>query len=406
MTRVYTTLRIAFLSCFIAYSVVEADVILKVTGDNVNLRAIADGESEVVSQVSRGAILYADKFEGGNWVEILVPVDVAVWVYADLVRDDIVAVSKLSVRSGPGINYRTIGMLLKGEKVISHGILNGWLKITAPTNCRVWISSKYVELANATPKQVVVKPVEQPIIKPVVVSVPKLKPVMQTIVMPPPPKVVVNPVIKPAIELETKPASKSMVPPAPVVSKAIEQVKPTVVVAPVGLVKPVEKTMKPLVIEPEVDITIIEPEIAKVEVKELVDEAVVDEVIAIVEQVDVVESEFVEPIVVTTVKEDKYAFINKNDLPEGIDYRSLVLSMSQGKVVVLSGRLKRAGRILRCKPSSYRLVGSAASSYIISEDYNLQKYLGATVKVTGKSYRIQGVRDMVVSVDDITIIHE
>ncbi len=162
MKRIYTALLMVVLVLCCVNSFVMACVPLKVTGDHVNLRAIADGESEVVAQVSRGDIVYADSMPGSNeWVKIAIPAGKTVWVYSELVKNNVVSVSRLSVRSGPGINYRTVGMLNKGERVVPHGVLHGWLKIDAPERCRVFISNKYViPVAGAETANVVKKTVE------------------------------------------------------------------------------------------------------------------------------------------------------------------------------------------------------------------------------------------------------
>ncbi len=104
------------------------------------------------------------------------------------------------------------------------------------------------------------------------------------------------------------------------------------------------------------------------------------------------------------VEVDKYESIDTNNIPEDIELDSLVLSMSQGSEVTLTGKLKRAGRILRRRPSRYRLMGDTANCYVISENDNLEKLLGAVVTLTGRAYWVQGVRDMVISIDDIKMI--
>lgn len=494
MTRAYATLRIAFLSCFIAFSVVDADVILKVTGDNVNLRAIADGESEVVSQVSRGTILYADKFFGEDWVSVAVPAGVAVWVYAELVRNDIVAVSKLSVRSGPGINYRTVGMLLKGEKVISHGTLNGWLKISAPKNCRVWISNKYVELADFTVEKTVVKPVEKPEIKPI--PKPVVKPVTKPIAVTRP-EIVAKPIEPTAKPIESivddnspdgelpdgkdwlaeptlqkdfiqsnlgqkdegeckvgSMSQKQLATPVEVVSikepkvdesvaelvsmstvdeleqlaekpfielvsetaceeEPVEGVVDDIAISTVSEVISIpEKVVMPVIIDNEIrniepdetvvvsvaeEVTTVEPVVVadeQPEPVEVITESVSTEIVS-------VEDGIVDPEIVEIVTVDKYASIDTNNIPAGIDISRLVLSMPQGNEVVLSGKLKRAGRVLRRRPSRYRLISSIENCYVISEKNNLDEFLAESISITGRSYWLQGIRDMVVVIDNI-----
>lgn len=123
---------------------------MRVTGDRVNLRAAPDDTSEVVSQASRGDTLLGGEPEG-EWVAVFPPDAVDLWVYAELVKDGVVAVSKLRVRSGPGISYRAVGRLTKGSKVAIRGRKEEWLKIAPPPGCLLWINRRYVELAAPTP---------------------------------------------------------------------------------------------------------------------------------------------------------------------------------------------------------------------------------------------------------------
>lgn len=579
MIRGYAFFRIAFFSCLIASSVAYSEILLKVTGDDVNLRAVADGESEVISQVSRGTILHADEMGAGEWVEVSVPAGTYVWTYAELINKDIVAVSKLSVRSGPGINYRTVGMLFKGDKVVLHGTEKSWMKIDAPASCRVWVNSKYVELTDSVPtpvesvvNPVVAPPVIEPVAEPPIVIASKpvddpvvqpfielpvieiSKPVVASIVVEPPitvvntpvlqpiaepTVVVVEPVVEPIVEVPivaikpvvmpitkpfieqpvlviSKPVVKPVVEPPvdvpelePLALSKPEAIAPVVVITPVIVIAPVQPIAEPVkpiveevvvvqpiieivevVIEPppvvEVVEVVIEPppviEIVEVvkpvvavepvvetvfipagklsrpivatssrgeKVDDLVRElgdmpvavpepvaAPVSEVVAMPEIVllptfNSSKTDVVEPVAITqpvpvtakpvkaTYKSYRYSgvkpvkaprrkvkqyhSVDTNNIPQSIDVSRLVSSMEQGKMVVLNGKLKRAGRTWR-RPSEYRLVGAgrrSASCYVVCENVDLDDLLGTTVTVSGKSYWVQGVRDMVVWVTDI-----
>jgi SH3-like domain-containing protein len=118
---------------------------VRVTGDNVNLRAKPLPEAEVVSQVNEGAVLVAEDYPGPEWVKIVPPEEVDLWVYSELVRDEAIAVSKVRVRAGPGINYSSVGFLTKGEKVTVRGTMGEWSKIRPPAGSFLYISGDYVE---------------------------------------------------------------------------------------------------------------------------------------------------------------------------------------------------------------------------------------------------------------------
>ena len=129
-------------------SVSMAENRVRVTGERVNLRSGPGTGSEVISQVSAGEILGVDGIEG-EWTRVVPPEGVNLWVYGELIQDGIVAVPKLMVRGGPGINYKAVGHLVEGNKVTIRGEHTGWLSIAPPPGCHLWIHSAYVENAAA-----------------------------------------------------------------------------------------------------------------------------------------------------------------------------------------------------------------------------------------------------------------
>jgi len=119
---------------------------MKVNGDNVNLRAGADSNKEVVCQASYDDILYAaGKDESGKWFRVLPPKGTKLYVYEKLIQDGKVSVKTLNVRSGPGINYTKMGEVLRGQDVKVIDQRNEWLAIVPPDNCYLWISTDYLE---------------------------------------------------------------------------------------------------------------------------------------------------------------------------------------------------------------------------------------------------------------------
>jgi len=143
---------------------------MRVTANNVNLRAGPDLRAEVVSQASEDDILMAGRVKD-EWVQIQPPPDVSFWVYGELVKRSEVAVSRLQVRSGRGINYRSVSKLNKGTQLDIRGIKGEWLKIAPPKGSSLWISRKYVE-------EFVEEPVVKTIVKPVIEKKP-VKPVIE-----------------------------------------------------------------------------------------------------------------------------------------------------------------------------------------------------------------------------------
>jgi len=125
---------------------------VRITADHLNLRAGPNAQAEVVGQVERGAVLMAGDAQG-DWLPITPPNTVVVWVFSQLVRDGEASVSPVLVRAGPGINYREVGRLQKGDKVTVKGASASgeWLKIAPPADCILWINSKYAEPASAHP---------------------------------------------------------------------------------------------------------------------------------------------------------------------------------------------------------------------------------------------------------------
>jgi len=118
---------------------------VRVTGQRVNLRAKADLNAEVVGQMSDGDILTAKSFPG-EWVEVVPPPGIDLWVHGDFIRDNRVAAKKLHVRGGPGINYSVVGELHRGDTIVRRGDFGEWLKIEPPSGSSLWVNRALVEL--------------------------------------------------------------------------------------------------------------------------------------------------------------------------------------------------------------------------------------------------------------------
>jgi SH3-like domain-containing protein len=127
-----------------------ADVTVRVTGDRVNLRARPEADAEVVGQVDTGSRLTARSLQG-DWVEVAAPDTVDGWVHREFVEEGTVRAARLNVRGGPGVNYREIGFLIRGDPVSVRATFGDWLKIAPPANASLWVHREFIQ-ASALPK--------------------------------------------------------------------------------------------------------------------------------------------------------------------------------------------------------------------------------------------------------------
>jgi hypothetical protein len=118
---------------------------LRVTADRVILRASPHAEGEIVGQVMAGDVLAATELPGTqSWIRVAAPPSVDLWVYAELIRDGRIAVNKVQVRGGPGIQFQRVGELARGDAVTVRGTVGDWARIAPPEGCHLWIHRDFV----------------------------------------------------------------------------------------------------------------------------------------------------------------------------------------------------------------------------------------------------------------------
>jgi len=190
---------------------------VKVLKNNCNLRAKALVTSEVVGQVSENDILAA-KMIDKEWVEVVPPASVDLWVLGDYVKDGAINCSqKVNVRAGAGINFNIVGQLPQGEKVEVRGTHAEWVKIAPSPACSLWISRSLVSEVTLT----YVEPakLEQAKVEPVkLMPAPAPAPVPAVAIVPPSKP---EPEVKPPIPLP-KPAALIAPAPSPAPAQAGE----------------------------------------------------------------------------------------------------------------------------------------------------------------------------------------
>ena len=131
-----------------ASTMLSAQTPVRVTADNVNLRAKALLTSEVVVQARYDERLSAFEI-GEEWVEVAAPAAADLWVTKSFVQTpaNTIGANRVNVRAGPGINYNVVCTLALGDVVEPRGEeVAEWLKIAPPASARLWISREYVEI--------------------------------------------------------------------------------------------------------------------------------------------------------------------------------------------------------------------------------------------------------------------
>ena len=106
-----------------------------VAGDRVNVRAAAQGESQVLGQLDSGARGSLAGPADDAWVKVFLPESFDVWIYAPLVKDAgggrrEVGVKRAQLRAGPGLQHASVGMADRGEALEVRGTSGEWVRVS------------------------------------------------------------------------------------------------------------------------------------------------------------------------------------------------------------------------------------------------------------------------------------
>lgn len=132
----------------------QAQTALRVTANNVNLRAKPSLEnSEVLAQAQYDDRLTAYEI-GDEWISIAPPTTLDVWVSKAYVQQpqNTIGAPRVNVRAGPSINYNIVDTLDLGTPVDPREEVSDWLKIAPPATTRIWIHRDFVEILADTPQ--------------------------------------------------------------------------------------------------------------------------------------------------------------------------------------------------------------------------------------------------------------
>lgn len=137
----------------------DAAVKVKVTGDRVSLRAVPDTNAVLLGRATIGDELVLRDNNNPEWVGVLPPEPIDLWVSSEFVSNKTVRTELLNIRSGPSLSHSVVGTASSGTVLNVRGEIAQWLKIAPTSNTTVWINRKYVD----APGSVVVESVAVPI---------------------------------------------------------------------------------------------------------------------------------------------------------------------------------------------------------------------------------------------------
>jgi len=122
---------------------------VKVTGDRVSLRAEPNTNAVLVCRTMLGDELALKDNNNPEWVGVLPPESVDLWVSNEFVSNKTVRTELLNIRSGPSLSHSVVGTASSGTVLNIRGEISQWLKIAPTSNTVVWINRKYVEAPGA-----------------------------------------------------------------------------------------------------------------------------------------------------------------------------------------------------------------------------------------------------------------
>lgn len=117
----------------------------RVTANKVRMRAKADLDSHIISQLTKNDLLLVVG-EEGEFYAVEPPKETKAYVFRSYVLDDVVEANKVNVRLEPNPEAPIIGQLEAGVKVQSQICANNhkWLEIAVPANSRFYVSKEFV----------------------------------------------------------------------------------------------------------------------------------------------------------------------------------------------------------------------------------------------------------------------
>jgi uncharacterized protein YgiM (DUF1202 family) len=138
--------------------------------DNVNVRARAHKDSEVIAQLKKGETVDVVERKG-TWLRITAPGNTKCYVSSKFLKNGMIEGESINVRCGPGTSFREIGKLPKGTKVEVVSAKTDWTQIKPTSQCTGWVAAELIDVTAPTPTPPETVPVA-PLPPPVVATAP------------------------------------------------------------------------------------------------------------------------------------------------------------------------------------------------------------------------------------------
>jgi len=121
------------------------DVTGTVKATNLNIRVLPGTSYAVIATLKKGdtVTIIAKK---DKWIKIKAPKESSVWISTSCIKDDTI-VKETKLRAGPGISYNEFGTIKKGTKVKPLAEKRGeWVRLETPDELTAWTAADYVDV--------------------------------------------------------------------------------------------------------------------------------------------------------------------------------------------------------------------------------------------------------------------
>ncbi len=143
----------------------------KITKDEINLRADAGINSQILKKLPKGFVVKVID-SAYEWYKVSLPLDVKAYVYKKYVSIEghsvVITGNSVNVRACAGIQCPILGQADEGDKFRLCGEKDNWVCVFGGKNLHAWVHKRFVEPVNRTalsaqkePKKQVMEPLEK-----------------------------------------------------------------------------------------------------------------------------------------------------------------------------------------------------------------------------------------------------
>ncbi|HPN84558.1 MAG TPA: SH3 domain-containing protein [Victivallales bacterium] len=132
-------------ACFATFAEESVDAV--VNTDRLNVRVLPSVSHTAVAKFAKDDTVKVFAVRKG-WCEVAVPENCNVWIAASDISADGIVLKESFLRSGPMVTYSPFSRkALKDEKLEILEKRSDWVKVSAPSGLRGWVSAKFVVIS-------------------------------------------------------------------------------------------------------------------------------------------------------------------------------------------------------------------------------------------------------------------